>query len=499
MSASGSHIDLAKESAIAGVIAAGESFDKLPDHCLPPIGAFVDARWKLVYRAARALRASGVHVCAESVSDYIVANGLETEFQRAIDSTQTCNWRSWPGPDHCDGSLAFSTRGTIYALEELGRLYREREKARVGQQLSNAEISAEEALKRLQTLLATREGELFVNLKPIIEGGLEPERPSVAKTPTGKALLYAGRLNEIHGEPSVGKTNVALSLARCVIEDGGHVIYIDPEDTPAGILSRLAAMAADVEALEPFIHYLHNPTPADFNRAIAYAEKHGPVLVILDGLAEALAAEGKDENEVGDVLLFFRERLRPFAEAGASVLIADHVTKSTESRGRWARGSGAKLGRYDGVSYSAELIEAYSPEVAGKIRLRVSKDRNGGVGAAGQVAMELHFTPRGDGVTLVEFNEPQEGKPFKPTAIMAKIIAHLEVFPDASKNDLRKLGKHEWVDRAIAELVSEGRIKATQRGQKRTIFELQSVPLKAGAQLQKDFTHCAPTVPLSEI
>ena len=70
---------------------------------------------------------------------------------------------------------------------------------------------------------------------------------------------------------------------------------------------------------------------------------------------EALAAEGKDENEVGDVLTFFRERLRPFPEAGAAVLIAYHVTKSTETRGRWARGSGAKLARYDAFARSLSL------------------------------------------------------------------------------------------------------------------------------------------------
>jgi hypothetical protein len=489
----GNFIDLSKECAIAGVIAAGEIFDKIPTHCLPPIGSFVDPRWKLVYRAVRELRASGVHVCTESVSDYIVANGLESDFQQAIDSTQTFTWRNWS--DHCDDSLAFTQHGTIYALEELGKLYRKREQAKIGGQLSNGEISGEEAIKRLQSLPDTNEGELFVNLGRIIEGGLQPERPTVAQTPTGKCLLYAARLNEIHSEPSVGKTNVALSLARSVIEDGGHVVYIDPEDTPEGILSRSAAMGADVSAIEPFLHYLHNPAPADFSRAIAYAEKHKPALVVLDGLAEALAAEGKDENDVADVLTFFRERLRPFAEAGAAVLIADHVTKSTETRGRWARGSGAKLGRYDGVSYSAELIEAYSPEIAGKIRLRVSKDRNGGVGAAGQVIMELHFTPRGDGVTLVDFNEPEEGKPFKPTALMAKICEYLEVFPDASKNDLRKLGKHEWVDKAISMLAAEGTIVVRKRGQ-RTIFELKTVPQNIGAQYLKDTEYHKDTTPL---
>jgi hypothetical protein len=179
------------------------------------------------------------------------------------------------------------------------------------------------------------------------------------------------------------KRNIGLSIARCVIEDGGHVIWLDPEDTPAGTLKRLASFGADVAALEPFFHYVHNPTPDDFCRAIAYAAKHPQTLIYLDGLAEALAAEGKDENNVSDVLVFLRERLRPFAEEGAAVLIADHVTKSTENRGRWSHGSGAKLGRYDDISCSAELVQPYSPKLAGKIRLRVAKDRNGGVGAGG--------------------------------------------------------------------------------------------------------------------
>ena len=91
-----------------------------------------------------------------------------------------------------------------------------------------------------------------------------------------------------------------------------------------------------------------------------------PELVILDGLAEALAAEGLNEDKVAEVLSFFRRRLRPFAELGTAVLVSDHVSKSTENRGRWPRGSGAKLGRYDGVSYAAELAMPYSPAQAGK-------------------------------------------------------------------------------------------------------------------------------------
>ena len=128
-----------------------------------------------------------------------------------------------------------------------------------------------------------------------------------------------------------------------------------------------------------------------------------------------------------------RSPILPTADAAiheewSAVLISDHVTKSTETRGRWARGSSAKLGRYDGASYSAELVQAYSPTVAGKVRLRVSKDRNGGIGVAGQIVAEINFTPL-EGTTHVAFQEPVEGKPFKPTAIMAKICEHLESSP----------------------------------------------------------------------
>ena len=138
-----------------------------------------------------------------------------------------------------------------------------------------------------------------------------------------------------------------------------------------------------------------------------------------------LAAEELVEDSAGDNLHFLRLRLRPFAEAGAAVVISDHVTKGTENRGRWARGSGAKLGRYDGVVYEINLVEPYSPDNAGFVRLRVSKDRNGGVGTQGQTVAELHFTPRGDGHTSISFRQPEAQEPFRPKVIMEKIVKHL--------------------------------------------------------------------------
>jgi hypothetical protein len=324
-------------------------------------------------------------------------------------------------------------------------------------------------------------GKLFVDLGKIIANGLEPERPSVARISPERCMLYKGRINEIHSEPGVGKTNLALCFAQTVTKEGGHVVFIDPEDTPVGILTRLKAFGADMQMVVEQFHYLHNPTLEEFGAAISWTARNRPDLVILDGLAEALAAEGKNEDKVGDVLSFFRYRLRPFAElGGAAVLVSDHVSKSTEDRGRWARGSGAKLGRYDGVSYSAELLESYSSTQAGKVSLKIAKDRNGGVGTVGQIVGDIAFSPNGS-TTHFEFREHEHTNKFRPTTIMAKVCAHLEKFRDASKNDLRKLGKSQYVDQAISCLVEEGFLSISKEGQ-RTQFAV----LKHYTSLDKD-------------
>ena len=74
------------------------------------------------------------------------------------------------------------------------------------------------------------------------------------------------------------------------------------------------------------------------------------------------------------------------ADAGSAVVIADQVAKSAETRGRWARGSGAKMRRYNGACYEIVLGESYTPTKPGSVRLKVAKDRNGGVEAIGATA-----------------------------------------------------------------------------------------------------------------
>ena len=74
------------------------------------------------------------------------------------------------------------------------------------------------------------------------------------------------------------------------------------------------------------------------------------------------------------------------------------------------------MGRYNGACYEIVLKESYTPTKAGNVRLKISKDRNGGVGAIGATAFELHFAPKDFGGTEVKWALAPDG--FRPTVLM---------------------------------------------------------------------------------
>ena len=303
-----------------------------------------------------------------------------------------------------------------------------RKQAEIGRRLVEGKIDRAEAVEALEGIQsAAIKPPRFTDFKPIIEGGFKRETPAVCEAMPGRFLLYAGRLNEFHGESGIGKTNISLAIARRIMDAGGIVLFLDPEDNPQGIAQRFIALGGNPDHLLTRFKYVHNPEPSDYPGLIEWAKQTKPTAVFLDGMAEALVAEGYNEDKTEDVLPFLRQRIRPFADNGAAVVIADHVAKNKESRGRNPRGSSSKLGRYDGCAYIVELIKAYSPTTAGAVRLLIAKDRNGGVGHVGEHIAELHFTPDEDGKTLVHFTTPAEsGKAFLPTGLMEKISRFVE-------------------------------------------------------------------------
>jgi hypothetical protein len=303
---------------------------------------------------------------------------------------------------------------------------------------------------------------------------MSPEKPAVAEVLPGKFMLYRGRMNEQHGEPGIGKSNVSLLFAMLEMNAGRDVVYIDPEDTVFGICRRLASLGANREAVVKHLKYI-NPATEHFWKLHLWAGLCQPSLVILDGLSRTMMLDGKDEDKAKEVLEFTSDYVRPFLLSEAAVLVSDHVVKSQEARGRHSRGSGAKLGEWDGVSYEVKLIKSYTPKQEGGLKLVISKDRNGGVGQIGEVALEIHFTPGEDGITAHKFTLPDKGAGFRPTECMEKISRYLEENPDAGSKDVRDNINYrgETVDGSITRLEQEGYLIKHKGGKgKKTRYQL---------------------------
>ncbi len=211
-----------------------------------------------------------------------------------------------------------------------------------------------------------------VKLGERIAGGIQPPEQLV------EGLLYRGRLHAINAEPGEGKTITALYAAREVIRKGLPVLCFDAENGPGPIAERLADMGATPEELDEFLHYYSSPEISLGADALedlrATVEEVRPALVVFDSLADYLALAGLEENAAGDVTRWILAVAQPLKEAGAAVLLLDHVAKSADNRGRYARGSGAKLAKCD-VVWSLSQTLPFDRERVGEIRLTLRKDR----------------------------------------------------------------------------------------------------------------------------
>lgn len=319
-----------------------------------------------------------------------------------------------------------------------------------------------------------------VDLGPILRGETPDVVPFWLHRNDGHALLYPGKLHDLHGEPSHGKTWVALAAVRHVLESGGAAVYVDFEDTPRGIVGRLIALGVDTELVGDTTRFRYvRPAsglgPAELAQLHAVIAELSPDLVVIDGVANALAADGYDENSNPDVVQWAVTVPRPIAAMGGAVVMLDHVTRDPQGRTRGARGAGAKLAIIDGVSYEVRLGAAFSRRREGFAKIIIAKDREGAVGSIGETVAHARIVPRDDGARVGLWLEPPpvtEKGEFKPTGLMARISHHLR---DAGTPQGSALifdivhGKQAHKRQALALLVFEGFVEEVKEG-RRTLY-----------------------------
>lgn len=210
-------------------------------------------------------------------------------------------------------------------------------------------------------------------------------KPVALARDDGQHLLYPGRVNMLIGESESGKTWIALHGVAQALSGGESVVYLDFEDSAAGVVGRLLALGVEPDRIRASLRYISPDEGYSLNAAAdlttVIADTY-PSVVIVDGVNAGMGLCGLDLNSNKDVTAFGQRVLRPLARTGAAVLGIDHVTKSKEGRGSYAIGAQAKRADVNGAAFLVEVVKPFGRGMTGKLRITVSKDRPGHVRAA---------------------------------------------------------------------------------------------------------------------
>jgi len=269
---------------------------------------------------------------------------------------------------------------------------------------------------------------LPVDLDAVLEGDAADPPPEILLRADGQALLYRSRVHMIVGEPETGKGWLVLRACAERLMLGELVLYVDFEDTAAGIVGRLRALGVTDDRIAEFFRYVRPDEP--LGRVDPRTIAPGAALVVLDGVTEALSLFGFKLESNTDQAHLLALVARPFAETGAAVVLVDHVPKDREHRGRGAIGAQHKLAGTD-VTYVVRAIRPFGRGLTGRSKLTVDKDRPGyirAVSAGAKVVGEVAFESDAEtGRMAVEvFPAEDEAGGFRPTALMERISRFLE-------------------------------------------------------------------------
>lgn len=213
---------------------------------------------------------------------------------------------------------------------------------------------------------------------------MSPE-PTIGISRTdGQQLIYPGKEHTIYGETESGNSWFALECAAVELRRGRDVLYIHYEEgDPGSTIERLRLLNVDPGAIARHLRFV---APGRAVRAGWLLEllNPSPVLVIHDGVNEAMCLHGADSMATDGAATFRRSLIVPCLRAGAATISCDHVTKSAEGRGRYAIGSAHKVAAIDGSAFMVENVEPFGRGMRGASRVYVTKDRPGRLRAHGK-------------------------------------------------------------------------------------------------------------------
>ena len=266
----------------------------------------------------------------------------------------------------------------------------------------------------------------------------------------------------ISGPPESIKTVVAWILAREHVRAGNTIAVVDFEMGPYATRRLLLDLGFTLEEIRDQVLYYDSPgepSPPTSPRSSRRTSR----FVVIDAAAGAYDASGLDDNKRQDVERFARAWVRPLFEVGITTVLIDHVTKNSETRGKYMIGSERKLGGVD-VHLGLELVgqAAHAWRLGHRQGARPQGPRRI---PDRPVATELHLQSDPETHRLTwEWKAPASavaaGGDWRPTIYMERVSRHLEEHGPMSRTAIYKagLGKRELLVQAVECLLEAGNL-----------------------------------------
>ena len=217
-----------------------------------------------------------------------------------------------------------------------------------------------------------------MDLDSWLAGKIEQPQPSIGmRRKDGLQLIYPGREHAFLGETESGKTWLALGCAAAEIVAGHNVVYIHYEESdPASTIERLNLLGVNNLQIKKHLRFVapyKRPEP----EWVAELLNPVPVLVIHDGVNEAMSLMGVEIFKVDGASEFRRQLVSPFLRAGSASIACDHMPIGADAGRRDAYGSVHKGNTLDGARILLENKEPFGREMRGVSNVFVTKDRPG--------------------------------------------------------------------------------------------------------------------------
>lgn len=242
---------------------------------------------------------------------------------------------------------------------------------------AHGHLAAGHALEQLSTVAG--------RFERVALGSYEP----VPVTWLHEPVLIANAYTLVTAPAGVGKTMLALALAKPVVQAGLTVVYLDQENGPDVIAPRGRAFGLSTQELDRIAYFPYpSASRVEVVELVAEIIALGPTLVVFDAKANFLASAELDEDSSMDNTAWHSQVIQPLQRAGAAVLDLDHTGHRSDGR---PRGSSAKEAVAEASWYLSTDRQFDKNNTATATLKRGLKNRRGAL------PPELQFTIGGDG------------------------------------------------------------------------------------------------------